>query len=196
MPGVFLQGPKGVGKTTILFRALSSVLNSCLGDSHGGSCSAGNPGRRKQGLLGIGGFAVKRVVTRDGHVALDMIDLLTRERARLVAIHPDGRRTMYRETFLKVGLPAIERAARDADIVVMDELGKIELRVPSFTTAVLDVLRGPKPVAGVLKDESNEFLDAVRATPGVRVIKVTEETREPASRELRDAIRDMITSWT
>jgi nucleoside-triphosphatase THEP1 len=191
VPGVFLQGPKGVGKTTVLF----TVLNSCVRHTRWQSpCGPGlcAPNLRR---LKVGGFGVKRVFSREGRVGLDMIDLLTRERARLVAIHPDGKRTMYREAFVKIGLPAIERAVRLADIVVMDELGKIELGVPLFTTAVLDILAGPVPVAGVLKDESNPFLDAVRAMPGVRVITVSPGSRERASRELNDAIEDLFTRY-
>jgi nucleoside-triphosphatase len=174
VPGVFLQGPKGSGKTTLLFKA----LNSC----------AWNAGRPR-----LGGFVVKRVYSRGRWVALDIVDLLTRGRRRLVTIDNDGTRTRYPEVFTEIGVPAIERAVRFADIVAMDELGRIELGVPAFTTAVLDTLAGPVPVAGVLKDESNPFLDAIRAMPGVRVIKVSAGSRETAARDLGEAFEDLFT---
>ncbi len=65
------------------------------------------------------------------------------------------------------GVPAIRRALSEADIVVLDELGRFELEVPEFTDAVKDALDALL-VVGVLKDESNWFLDGVRERTDTR----------------------------
>jgi nucleoside-triphosphatase len=52
----------------------------------------------------------------------------------------------------------------------MDELGRFELGSPAFLAAVGEALDSSVPVVGVLKAESNPFLDSIRARPDTAVI--------------------------
>jgi nucleoside-triphosphatase THEP1 len=65
-----------------------------------------------------------------------------------------------------------------AKIIVMDELGFMELPARAFTEAVMRALDGEVPVLGVLRKDSNPFLDAVGTHPKVRVVEVTEANRD------------------
>ena len=66
------------------------------------------------------------------------------------------------------------------DILLMDELGRMELDAHAFRAAVLAAINSGTPVLGVIKPEHNAFLDGVRAQPGVEIFSLTPENREDA----------------
>ncbi len=150
---LFLTGPPGAGKTTILFRAL----------------------RRLD--IEAGGYVVKRVYRYGRLWAMDVVDLSGAGRACLIDLRDPARPEINRDAFLTIGAPAIRRAM-SIGLVVMDEIGRFELAVPVFLDAVKEALDSGVPVTGVLKEESNWFLDRVRSRADVRVVRV-----EPASRQ-------------
>lgn len=71
-------------------------------------------------------------------------------------------------------------ASRECDILLMDELGRMELGAAAFRAAVIEALHGPVPVLGVIKPEHNAFLDEVRAQDGTELFTLTPENRGEA----------------
>ena len=71
-------------------------------------------------------------------------------------------------------------AERECDIILMDELGRMELDAHAFRAAVLAAIHSGTPVLGVIKPEHNAFLDEVRAQSGVELFPLTIENREEA----------------
>lgn len=94
-----------------------------------------------------------------------------------------GRRGARRETrpegFERCGCALLQRAG-EFDLLLMDELGRMELEAHAFCAAVLDALHGDTPVLGVIKPEHNAFLDAVRAREDVELFPLTPENRNEA----------------
>ncbi|NPV70396.1 MAG: hypothetical protein HPY55_07100 [Firmicutes bacterium] len=153
---LFLTGPSGAGKTTVLFRALKE-LN-----------------------VVAGGYVVKRVYHRGRLCAMDIVDLAGAGRARLLDLQDPGRPQANPEAFLTVGVSAIRRAMSDRLVIVVDEIGRFELAAPLFLEAVTEALDFPLPVTGVLKQESNWFLDRIRSRADVRIVEVSRDAREAA----------------
>lgn len=158
---LFLTGEKHVGKSTILSAAV---------DAHPGP---------------VGGFRVERVFEGKRLRAFRLVDLISGE-SGVIASARRGGWEVHADVFESVGVQAIKRALASARIIVMDELGRFELRAPAFLQAVMDALAGPVPVVGVLKADSNPFLDAIRGREDTQVVEVTPETRAKAARKLGD----------
>lgn len=95
----------------------------------------------------------------------------------------DCRRSVYPEAFDSAARSFLSRCGRK-DIIILDELGFMENDAKAFQETVLSILRGSKPVLGVIKPRSTPFLDAVRGIKDVETVNVTVENREKIFSEL------------
>jgi nucleoside-triphosphatase len=62
--------------------------------------------------------------------------------------------------------------------VLMDELGFMELKAPHFCQKVRKILDQPCQVIGVIKEKSNPFLDDIRQHPLVRTVELRRDNYE------------------
>jgi len=158
---LFLTGPKHVGKSTALFSALV------------------------KSPVTLGGFRVDRVFEGRRLRAFRIIDLDTSSSADISTARKGGW-DVHLEAFETVGVEAVRRGIRSAGLVVMDELGRFELRAYGFRQAVTDALDSPVPVVGVLKEDDNPFLKEIRSRDDTEILEVTEESRDDIRRYVED----------
>ena len=94
---------------------------------------------------------------------------------------PEGK-TVYPSVFDGRGAALVRAALADpaVDVVVLDELGFLEKDALEFRAAVLEALRGPKPVWGVLRLGGGCWGGADLG----RIVTVTAENRDALIREL------------
>ena len=157
MSAFFLTGAVQTGKSTAIRRFLCA--NSAL--SAGGFLTVSVPT-----ATGFDVFLVPPVWT-----AADLTpDALAGRRGGVYEQHP--------ENFDGRGCALL--AEKKGDILLMDELGRMELEAHAFRAAVLAAIRSGTPVLGVIKPEHNAFLDEVRAQSGVELFTLTRENREEA----------------
>jgi nucleoside-triphosphatase len=168
---VFVTGRPGVGKTTLIRRVLDS-----LGPGVGGfyTHEIREGGRRV-------GFAISDLRGDTGILA----------HVGLKSPYRVGKYGVNREDLERVGVRAVLDAVSTSRIVVMDEIGRMELCSEAFQEAVVAALDSPKPVLGTLQDRHNLFLDAVRARADVEVLRLTEENRDSAAMTLLERIRTL-----
>jgi len=153
----FITGRKRTGKSTLL----KSFID---------------PRRDK-----TGGYFVQRLFIKGDSRAFRLVDI-TREEyipnrevttleglTDLIAV-TGKRKQEYLEVFKTIGVGTLHRGCREKQLVLMDELGRLESAVPEFMQAVWHVLDHPVPVIGVIKKEPNPFLDQVRARWDVYVV--------------------------
>ncbi len=167
---IFLTGPKGVGKSTLLQKLLREI-----------------PGR-------IGGFSTKRL--NSYHFPAYTVHLLppTGEgtpTAGNLLFHCAGACEDVAARFDTLGVAALEG---DWDLLVMDELGPHEGRAEKFRQAVLEKLDGPIPIFGVLQQAQSEFLQMIASHPSVRLISLTAENRDSTSlhRQILQVLRPRV----
>jgi len=81
-----------------------------------------------------------------------------------------------------VGLPALQAAAAAGKIVIVDEIGKMELLSPRFRDLVLQLILGPATVIGTILSKPQPQADIFKALAQVTVWEVNQRNREQLPR--------------
>ena len=165
MRNLFLTGPCGVGKSTVIDRVLAAY-----------------PG-------GVGGFRTWFGPDR-AEPERDLYLSDAWKQLALPAVHYAGGAVaeVYLHCFNGYGRALLDGAG-DAGLIVMDELGRLEGMAADFQNAVFRALDGPASVLGVLRFDAHGWLDGIRARPDVELLPVTEENRDDLPRQILKALR-------
>jgi nucleoside-triphosphatase len=92
----------------------------------------------------------------------------------------------------RVGVPALEAAAAAADVVVVDEIGKMEMASDRFRQAVESALDGGCCLLGSILLAPHPWADAIKARPEVLVVGLTPVARERIRERLASLVRDCV----
>lgn len=172
---IFLTGEIQVGKSTLIRRLLAAL-----------------------GPLRLGGF--RTVSAPDAETGELGVFLLP-------AAEPDAPRTAENRVGLRirgrggVGEAAVfDRAgcaalagAEDAQLILMDEIGRMEREAAAFTARIGALLDCEKPILGVLRGAAHTPLaERVRAHPATQLVTVAPENREALFGELLERLRGQI----
>lgn len=157
---LLLTGRPGIGKTTVIQKVVAA-----LGPRAGGFYT--------EEIRGPGGRKGFRLITLDGEeTVIAHVDLKGEGRPRV------GRYGVDVEAIERVGVAALRRAMEQGRIVVVDEIGKMELFCGPFKDAVLQAISGPHTVLATVMAHPNPWTDALKALPVVTLWEVTEKNRD------------------
>jgi nucleoside-triphosphatase THEP1 len=99
-----------------------------------------------------------------------------------------------------VNLDDLERVAVPAmipsdpgEIVVIDEIGKMECFSALFRSTLLSTLASPNVVIGSIAFRGNSFIEQIKKRPDVKLFQVTEQNRNSLAKSLADPIRSAST---
>ncbi len=131
--------------------------------------------------LRVGGMITEEIEEDGKRVGFYIMDWITKEKAIMAHKNIDSR---YRvedygvdvDTIDRIGVPAIIRAMEDeeTDIIVIDEIGRMEILSESFVDAVRETFDADKPLIITLHKKSrNPLLQDVRRRDDVRILEVT-----------------------
>jgi len=73
----------------------------------------------------------------------------------------------------RVGVPALAEAIRQCDVIVIDEIGKMELFSNRFREVVLEAVNSGKPVLGTIMLNPHPWADDIKRQPQVKLVEVT-----------------------
>jgi nucleoside-triphosphatase len=156
---LLLTGRPGVGKTTII-RSIVARLGAKAGGFY--TEEIRESGKRT-------GF---RLVALDGRTGI-LAGLNISSPYRV------GRYGLCLSDLKRVGVDSLWRAIRqpEVSVVVIDEIGRMELLSPAFRKVVLAGLDGPKSVVGTVTMARLPWVDAVKSRPDVTLLEVTVANR-------------------
>ena len=146
---------------------------------------------RERGLR-VGGFVTGELRERGRRVGF-AVETFDGKRATLAHISVPGPPRVSRygvdvAAFERVALPALA-AAKDADVVVVDEIGKMELASEPFRDAVEALFDGATPVVATAQAARHPITDALKRRKEVERVSVTPKTRDALPAELAARIR-------
>ncbi len=164
---LLLTGRPGIGKTTAI-KALAETLGQRAG------------GFYTEEIRGPGGRKGFRLTTLDGQqVVIAHVDLRGQGRPRV------GRYGVDVKAIERVGVDALRRAMQAGQIVIVDEIGKMELFCGPFKDSVLQAVGGPCAVAATVMAKPNPWVDGLKAMPGVSTWEVTPKNRKQMPARVR-----------
>jgi len=165
-----LTGSPGTGKTTVIRQALAGMEINAGGFYTEEIRSSGT----RQGF---------RIVTLNGQDAvLAHVDNPSRHRVSKYGVDITN--------LDNVGVAAVERAIEGSDLIVIDEIGKMELFSPRFREAVLKAIDSGKKVLGTIMLNPHPFADDVKHHPNVKVVEVTRNNHDRVLGEILEWLKD------
>lgn len=159
MAAILITGRPGSGKTTLV-RAIVEVLDCPAGGFYTRE-TRGQDGRRT-------GF---EIVTLAGEAA-------PLARTGIAGPHRVGRYGVDIDALDRVGVPAIEAAVERGVLIVVDEIGKMELLSLRFQRALIECFRHHRLLFGTIMQTSHPFANELKAQPDTLLIELAESNRD------------------
>lgn len=160
---LFLTGQPGVGKTSVLLLVVDAL---------------------KAKGYDIRGMISREVREQGTRVGFEIIDLYTGQKGWLAHIRqPSGPQVAkYRvnlDDLKNIGVNSIVNATKNADVIIVDEIGPMELFSQAFKNAILQAADSTKPLLGTIHFRvENPVVNAIKARSDVEILEVTNENRQ------------------
>ncbi|KPJ49347.1 hypothetical protein AMJ40_05790 [candidate division TA06 bacterium DG_26] len=166
---ILITGSPGVGKTTVIQRVL------------------------REFKIEAGGFYTQELRIEGRRVGFE---LCTLEGKKGVLAHTDMRSTFRVGKYgvdpaelERLGVEAVSRAIEAGILVVIDEIGKMELHSRNFREKVIEALDSSSPVLATIGPQPLPFLQKIKSRHDVALIEVTRENRNLLVNEIGRLIR-------
>ena len=98
--------------------------------------------------------------------------------------------------FERIALPALRDAISQKRIVLMDEIGKMELASPRFCDLVREALDSPLIVVATVMEKPHRFADEIKRRGDVETLEVTIGNRSTLPGKISEMIRRELESGT
>jgi nucleoside-triphosphatase len=167
---LLITGRPGVGKTTVIQKVAVS-----LGQRAGGfyTQEMRGPGGRK-------GFRLVTLPPGGPEAVMAHVDIRSRHRV--------GRYGVDMAALDSVGVAAIRQAIQSSDVVVIDEIGKMEMFSGEFRGVVLKAVSSDRILVATVMQQNHDWIVALKGMPQVTVWQLTESNRNDMSGRVMDWI--------
>ena len=166
----------------------------------------GRPGVGKTSLVrkvarqvpGAGGFYTEELRESGVRAGFDIVTL-DGQREVLSSVHRRlgprvGKYVVSIEGIDGTAVPSVESAQADGRLVVIDEIGKMELYSDKFKVVTLRALDSDVPVLATIMSRPDPFCDAIKSRADVDLVEVTLENRDGLAIELLSTLRTLLSN--
>lgn len=156
-PKILLTGRPGVGKTTVIMKVIEGFRGRA-GGFYTEEIRRGNirEGFRIKSLDGQNGILAH--VSRSGPFRV-------------------GRYGVDVDSFDGIAISSLERALEQDELIIIDEIGRMELFSRRFRSLILRILASEKIILGVVHQKADPFTKQIRQRPAIEIWTVTETNR-------------------
>jgi len=158
MKNILICGPPGVGKTTLIKKILEK-LN-----------------------LKAGGFYTEEIKENNRRVGFKIISLDNQEgilaHIRVKGMKRVGRYGVNIDDLEDIGVKSLDRALRNEDLVIIDEIGKMEIFSDKFKEKVLACLNSEKFVLATIGIGGDKFVSKIKERKDIVLFTINIENRD------------------
>jgi nucleoside-triphosphatase len=168
---ILLTGPPGCGKTTVIMRTLERLDD-----------------------IRVAGFYTAEVRKSGSRAGFDAVGLSSGQSVRLASVRSTSKIRVGR---YGVELPEFEtlldnelcRPEVEADLVVVDEIGKMECYSSVFVQTMRGLLDGPTPLLATVSQRGTGFIREAKDRKDVEVLTVSTANRDRLPEQLIAHVR-------
>lgn len=159
---ILLTGRPRVGKSTIIQRVVERL--------------------KDRGFKNIGGFYTAEIRVNNERVGF-MINTIDGRRGRLAEVGFEspyrlGRYGIDLKSFEDIALTSLEDAIKGGGLIVIDEIGYMELKSRRFRELVIKALDSPAPVLATIMRSRFDFPEMIKSREDVELITVRVDNRD------------------
>jgi nucleoside-triphosphatase len=155
-PVFLLTGRPGAGKTSIIKQAIA------------------------ESNIDVGGFYTEEIRDEGVRVGFKLVTFDGREailsHIKFNKRYRVGKYGVDTDILNEVGVTAIQKAAMECDLVVIDEIGHMELLSADFRDTVREIVYGGKRTLGTIMHNANPFADDIKRQPQVNLVTLTRDS--------------------
>ncbi len=161
---IFITGPPGCGKTTLIKEILKELK------------------------IPTKGFFTEEI-RRDGErIGFKILTLSKKEgifaEKGLKSSYKVSKYGVLLKNLEEIGIKEIEEGLKGNFLIVVDEIGKMELFSNKFRDAILKALDSENKVLGTIMLQENPFCDKIKQRKDTRVFYLTRENKEKVKKEI------------
>ena len=153
-----ITGAPGVGKTTLVQRIVDRMES-----------------------VHLAGFYTAEMRSRGSRVGFELRGL-NGERSTLAHVEIHSRHRVGRYGVDTIGFEAfletLDLLSPDVELIVIDEIGKMELFSSRFRRLVLDVMSSDKGVLATIPMKGSQFIREIKQRPDIHLFEVTHGNRD------------------
>ncbi len=169
---ILITGPPGCGKTTLCTRAIDSI----------------------KGVCEVGGILSTEIREGRSRKGFKIIDILTKEEGILAHVNQRvgpriGKYRVNLNDLDEVGVNAISSAVEKCDVVVIDEIGPMELCSEKFVDAVNNAFDSDKKIIATIHFRSKHpVIESIKKREDVATYRIDENNRDEMLKTILDLL--------